>query len=329
MLEEIQIIKNSELDSEEMSNAKAKIISSIETAINTPEFYSLDLNHLRNIVSQSHPLKLDSIKTLLKKTAESFGDLSFSILPHIKCDIQGDEILDIFQELNASPIISEAIKVITSKNDTIVLLEKERDELINELDEVNSGFDFDFEKYYQDELEKNSKLQQQIEVLKENQLPSMTIFDAIRNMDFNKAKEIVNNDPTAVTQMDKSDNAMYPICIAAKIGWLDGVKLFIENGAQINMPPIQPIIWAAANNRIDILKFLIGKGADPNTKTKNGLAPLHLAAIRDYYNIAKELIVQGANVNLKDIQGKTPLTFSKHYLHRSISQLLQEHGGTE
>lgn len=86
---------------------------------------------------------------------------------------------------------------------------------------------------------------------------------------------------------------------------------------------------AAENFNIDVLKFLVSKGADVNAKDKNDETPLHYT-IRQHYGVRgmfdvevpKYLISHGANIHAKDCDGMTPLyatsttcmmTTYKHY----------------
>jgi ankyrin repeat protein len=73
------------------------------------------------------------------------------------------------------------------------------------------------------------------------------------------------------------------------------------------------LLWYAAyNDRLETVKFLISKGANVNAKADNGNTPLN-AAVSGYgagggAEIAKLLISKGANVNAKDKNyGNTPL----------------------
>ena len=55
----------------------------------------------------------------------------------------------------------------------------------------------------------------------------------------------------------------------------------VNKGADINKVSIKltPLMYAARHNRIDILKLLISKGADLNTKSSNGYTALKWAKI--------------------------------------------------
>ena len=68
---------------------------------------------------------------------------------------------------------------------------------------------------------------------------------------------------------------------------------------------------AAASGDIELVKFLISKGADVNAKGIGDISPLHLAAISGHIEIVEYLISKGADINAKTHYGLTPLDFSK------------------
>jgi len=67
------------------------------------------------------------------------------------------------------------------------------------------------------------------------------------------------------------------------------------------------IAKAAGFGRIDIISFLLERGADKNCKDKWGVTPLHEASLNNHEDICLKLLDVGANLGSKDINGKTPL----------------------
>jgi ankyrin repeat protein/beta-lactamase regulating signal transducer with metallopeptidase domain len=91
----------------------------------------------------------------------------------------------------------------------------------------------------------------------------------------------------------------------------DMVKLLVSEGADVNR--ITNNGWSVLNsavdaNRLDIAELLLDRGAKPNVKGEN-FSALHLAA---WYqpNFVELLISKGAEVNSKDKNGWTPLHYA-------------------
>ena len=85
----------------------------------------------------------------------------------------------------------------------------------------------------------------------------------------------------------------------------------------------------------EIIKILIAKGADVNTKVLNGGTPLHLAVGEHRMGAVELLIANDADVNAKievgELKGQTPLDIVTHpdnpNASAEIPDLLRKHGG--
>lgn len=64
------------------------------------------------------------------------------------------------------------------------------------------------------------------------------------------------------------------------------------------------------DEKYEIIKFLINRGAGIMTYDLSNITPLHLSVKYNDYNISKLLIKNGANVNAQDNQGLTPLHYA-------------------
>ncbi len=121
-----------------------------------------------------------------------------------------------------------------------------------------------------------------------------------------------------------------PIEIAVDTKNLEMIKLLHRNGADIHTKNPRtglPIIHKAlAHNELDIIKFLITEGVNPNEVDNCHRTPLIKAIIEDQYEAAKLLLNHGAHVNTSDNQGNTPL-YEAIKLTRDLQfiELLLEH----
>jgi ankyrin repeat protein len=99
---------------------------------------------------------------------------------------------------------------------------------------------------------------------------------------------------------------------AAKAGRLDIVRYLLTKGANPKFTGygrLTPLHWAAssAKDNTQVLDFLVGLGVDVNTPSESGQTPLHWVAIWGSEASAKWLLAHGADKNAKDHKGQTPL----------------------
>jgi len=122
---------------------------------------------------------------------------------------------------------------------------------------------------------------------------------------------------------------------AAYLGRSDMMKVLLDHGADPNLAsPITaetPLHVAASkgfrDGTLNCIKLLLAAGANPNVKTKSGVAtstyyrdievvgetPLHLAAAYGSKEMIEVLLGHGADPSAKDERGESPLTwYSRH-----------------
>jgi len=99
-----------------------------------------------------------------------------------------------------------------------------------------------------------------------------------------------------------------------------------DHGVDINERSAKgntPLMWAVYYGDIDIVTYLISKGADINATDKYRDEPLLMWGVKKgRLNITKLLISKGANVNLSDKYGETALMDSARYGYYEIAALL-------
>ena len=94
-----------------------------------------------------------------------------------------------------------------------------------------------------------------------------------------------------------------------------GVAEFLLSRGANPEPGLRYLEQAVKNEpTIEIIQFLVSKGADVQAKNRNSETPLHEAAKtiwkwgeEDVVELAQFLISKGAEVNVQDADGKTPL----------------------
>ena len=75
-----------------------------------------------------------------------------------------------------------------------------------------------------------------------------------------------------------------------------------------------------------VVKYLISKGADIESRDKQRLTPLHYASKDDQLEVVKYLISIGANIESKALNNKTPLHYAASKGHLAIMKYLISKG---
>jgi len=135
------------------------------------------------------------------------------------------------------------------------------------------------------------------------------IHDAISDGNFVEVKSLIEKNPELLET--KNDAGLSPLNLAAFQGQMDILIFLLDRGANINTGDNEgsnPIHNAAANGKKEIVEFLVNeKGIDVNITDNNGLTPLHFAAGSGNIDLVRFLILKGAEINACSSTGGTPL----------------------
>ena len=116
---------------------------------------------------------------------------------------------------------------------------------------------------------------------------------------------------------------------ACAVGKLEAARDAIEAGADVNcIDPTDrastPIVHAASNGHLALVKLVLAHGADPNAENAGTNSALMLAARFGHLQIVTALIAAGAHVNARDHSGGTALDNAKD--HPEILRILRKAG---
>jgi len=111
---------------------------------------------------------------------------------------------------------------------------------------------------------------------------------------------------------DESESYYYGSLLALSAGkkYFDLTKYFVEElKLDINQREYSiyynvdtgwtPLQWAVSENNIEIMDYLLQKGADPNICDQQGYAPIFLSIIGNEVDITRKLIDSGANISYR------------------------------
>lgn len=108
--------------------------------------------------------------------------------------------------------------------------------------------------------------------------------------------------------------------IAASVKHDNVVKLLVSHGADIDLAT------ASLLGDTDLVRQLITRGVDVNTRTAEGLTPLMLATQRGKDEVAELLLANGADVDAVTNDGWTALDFPTNVENSKIEAILRSHG---
>ena len=119
------------------------------------------------------------------------------------------------------------------------------------------------------------------------------------------------------------------IMLASYHGRTDMVKQLYSKGAEIHHAGWNPLIYAATNGFLDIIRFLLDAKADIDATSPNGTTALMMAVRGNHYTVAELLLERGANVNIRNENGEHSLNWAEKAGYFSIVSLLKKHGATQ
>ncbi len=119
-----------------------------------------------------------------------------------------------------------------------------------------------------------------------------------------------------------------PLHSAVKISDVNVTKDILKTG-KIDLNATDKDGWtllhyAAHDDHLDKVKYLVEEGADFEIKDKNGKSPLHLAAMYGHLEVVKYLVEEGANLEARDKSGKSPLDLATGEQHNEVVKYLQK-----
>lgn len=155
------------------------------------------------------------------------------------------------------------------------------------------------------------------------------IHEAAKAGDLQKVQALITADPDAVNLKDGSGRT--PLHWAARNDHLGVVEFLLNRGADVQAvdnlgyTALYYSVWLG--RKIEITERLISRGSDVNFN-KGGVPLLFLASREGKEEIAAMLIAHRAKVNEPDIVGKTPLHIAVEGRHQNIVELLLNNGAS-
>ena len=145
--------------------------------------------------------------------------------------------------------------------------------------------------------------------------------------DDDMVKALLTRSDTKVFLDQQDESGSSALMYAASNGRIEAVRVLLAKGANPNMQNrggATALIWASYNNQYDVAKFLLEHGADPNLQAVDGFTALMAAGSNGRTRIAKLPLEHGADPRLQTIQGGTALTLAVDCCHRELADVLRQ-----
>jgi ankyrin repeat protein len=108
-------------------------------------------------------------------------------------------------------------------------------------------------------------------------------------------------------------NGWSVLYFAVQVRSAEGIKLLVSHGPTVDLDQGDkggrtPLMQAAINQRIDIMKLLLDSGAEPDIQDRRRWSALHFAAQEQSADGIELLVSHGATIDIADSDGNTPLS---------------------
>ena len=121
-----------------------------------------------------------------------------------------------------------------------------------------------------------------------------------------------------------------PLFLALQQDRLEVARELLKRGADFNLPArngFTPAMVAVNVGSINLLEEMISRGLDPYFKDDNGWTFLHYAAARNQVNVIKFFLDKGLDVNARDNEGRTPRRIANNSGKFGALSYLEQVGG--
>ena len=149
---------------------------------------------------------------------------------------------------------------------------------------------------------------------------------AIYDGNFSLVKALLKNDPGLV---NKVSGPVTPLSMAIAHKHPEIVQFLVANGADVNLQDSAgqtALVFAASYGETKIAQLLIECGAKVEIGDSDA-SPLHAAAGMGNLETVRLLLGKGANINSRDREGRTPLYWAEGTHSADVVAFLKSRGG--
>ena len=158
--------------------------------------------------------------------------------------------------------------------------------------------------------------------------PTLSVFEAATAGDTARVRELVGRDAAEANAM--SPDGFTPLGLAAFFKRREVVRYLLGAGADPNVASRQggftPLHSAVASDvaavDVEIVRMLVDKAADPNAKAQSGSTPLHTVGFTGDRESLQLLLAHGADRSIRNNDGKTSLDIARERGNQEVADLL-------
>ncbi len=155
----------------------------------------------------------------------------------------------------------------------------------------------------------------------------VSIHQAAMEGDLATVKRLLEQNPALLEARDDAENVT-PLAYAAGFGRMDVLEFLVARGANVNARDprgLSALHLTVYTGQLEALRFLLDKGTDVRARGPSGMGPLHWAA-RARAEIVTLLLGRGADVGGRDDYGNTALVLAIREGAEANVRLLVEAG---
>jgi len=157
-----------------------------------------------------------------------------------------------------------------------------------------------------------------------NSKSSLSLHESIKTFDLNLVDQAYQVDSSSINTLDPNIGwtVLYKAIVYEQI---EIAKYLLEKGADPNVPNKigeTPLHYASEIGKTEFINLLLKYNASPNIKQSDGNTPLHIACKKNHLNALKIMIQYHAEVNIQNKLGRTPLHFASNNNNIEIYELL-------
>ena len=136
--------------------------------------------------------------------------------------------------------------------------------------------------------------------------------------------DLIARKASLTRQTKTGDTALMMACLG---NHLDVVKMLVSAGAPVESGHgWQPLHYAAFGGSVDIVRYLLDKGAEKNALAPNSYTPLMLAVRESKLDTARALLLEDADTAHKGPKGETALSIAEQRGNADLVDLLKRAG---